>query len=516
MNIWKKCLTDASHALPDFNDDLLLKFRKRKISEIIDYLDILFKESVKLFDNKLKYVGYKVLSPDERIAYIKSNQILKKKIEIQKSTFNLLAFNFEFEGVIHPLHVHVPYMDRGAIWLGDTQYFPLFPIVERGGLHRTQKDVIIKVMRAPLTFKRSEYYTFVTNKNPTPYRCMVVTVKIHQRKKGRGGKKTDRTPLVLYHLVNLGFYKTMYYYGFKEDEIYITTEIEEENKEYSFIKLADDIYIKVKDTALQDRFKQRVIASFMMCLEEYPKFTYRDLIATHPIYFKTVLGKYTYPTNINAQLLYDNAEKHLETTKTLLDPPAQYQLASIGIIARDIYELLRIVFFEIDNWIVGYDPTNLYTKKIGALDQIMAPLVSSINTKQFGVINSKNEGLNQDVIKRFVTSASQGENWMMSNPMFRANPTMCNDNWLLSIGSKRFRSLENIENKQGGDNKGGRNMPVALLKAHPSQLIVESILALPPSSPIISGEINPFLTIDEDGNIEPNEKLVESIKHVFD
>ena len=68
---------------------------------------------------------------------------------------------------------------------------------------------------------------------------------------------------------------------------------------------------------------------------------------------------------------------------------------------------------------------------------------------------------------------------MMANAMFRANPVIYNDNTLLSVLTKRFRSLENTETKAAS---GGRNMPVALLKAHPSQLVIESILSLPPSS----------------------------------
>ena len=231
------------------------------------------------------------------------------------------------------------------------------------------------------------------------------------------------------------------------------------------------------------------------------------------MYYKTVLGKYTYPSNTNAQLLFDNARKHLETTDTLLDPPAQYQLSQIGIKVKDIYELLLVAFFNIDQWIVGYNPTNLYEKKIGALDQIMAPLVAIVNSKLFQIVNNRNEGLTQETVKRFTTSASQHESWLMGNSMFRANPTICNDNWLIAIGASKFRSLENTETKASPN--GGRNMPVALLKAHPSQLVVESILTLPPSNPIVGGNVNPMLRIDEDGNIiKPD--WADEIDHVFD
>ena len=508
--VLRNVLLGASDLLPDFNDDFLLHFREDSIKKIPDYLDVMFRESVKLFKGRLRYIGYQRLTPDERIKYICNNTILKKKIQIQKSSFEQLKFIFEFENVEYPLHISIPYLDHGAVILSDTQYFPMFAIVERGGLHRIQDGLIIKVMRAPLTFRRSEQFVFTTTDGKV-YREIVPTVKIHQGKRGRG-KKAGVTPIILYHLVELSFDKTMQYYGFQPGEISLVP-MTEPSDDWSYIEIRDDIYLKVHNSCFDDLFKRRVIASYLMCLTEYTRFGLRDLIATHPVYYKTVLGKYTYPSTTNAQLLYDNAEKHLETTATLLDPPAQYQLSTIGIQVNGIYELLREVFFNIDRWIVSYEPTNLFSKKIGSLSQLMAPLVSSINTKLFGVINAKNEGLTHDTVKRFVTTASQGENWMMANSVFRANPTICNDNSLLTVLTKRFRSLENTETKS---TTGGRNMPVALLKAHPSQLVVESILALPPSAPVVSGEINPMVQVDMDTGFFIVPDWYKEISHVFD
>lgn len=508
--VLRNVLLGASDLLPDFNDDFLLHFREDSIKKIPDYLDVMFRESVKLFKGRLRYIGYQRLTPDERIKYICNNTILKKKIQIQKSSFEQLKFIFEFESVEYPLHISIPYLDHGAVILSDTQYFPMFAIVERGGLHRIQDGLIIKVMRAPLTFRRSEQFVFTTTDGRV-YREIVPTVKIHQGKRGRG-KKAGVTPIILYHLVELSFEHTMQYYGFQPGEISLVP-MTERSDDYSYIEIRDDIYLKVHNSCFDDLFKRRVIASYLMCLTEYTRFGLRDLIATHPVYYKTVLGKYTYPSTTNAQLLYDNAEKHLETTATLLDPPAQYQLSTIGIQVNGIYELLREVFFNIDRWIVSYEPTNLFSKKIGSLSQLMAPLVSSINTKLFGVINAKNEGLTHDTVKRFVTTASQGENWMMANSVFRANPTICNDNSLLTVLTKRFRSLENTETKS---TTGGRNMPVALLKAHPSQLVVESILALPPSAPVVSGEINPMVQVDMDTGFFIVPDWYKEISHVFD
>ena len=508
--VLRNVLVGASDLLPDFNDEFLLKFRENSIKKIPDYLDQMFHETTKLFKGVLRYVGYERLTPDDRIKYIKENTILKKKIPIQKSSFEQLRFLFEFEGEQYPLHISVPYLEHGCVVLSDTQYFPMFAEVERGGLHRIQEGLIIKVMRAPLTFRRSEQFSFSTVEGKA-FREIVPTVKIHQGKRGRG-KRAGVTPNILNHHVEKSFDQTMAYYNFQPGEIQIVPKVELSD-EFYHVEIKEGIYLKVRQESLQDLYKRRVVTSYLMCLTEYTRFSLRDLVATHPVYYKTVLGKYTYPSTTNAQLLYDNAEKHLETTATLLDPPARYQLSTIGICVEGIYDLLREVFYNIDRWIVSYEPTNLFAKKIGSLSQLMAPLVSSINTKQFNVINAKNEGLTKDSVKRFVTTASQGENWMMANAMFRANPVIYNDNTLLSVLTKRFRSLENTETKAAS---GGRNMPVALLKAHPSQLVIESILSLPPSSPVVTGEINPMVQIDMETGFFIIPEWYPEIEHVFD
>ena len=510
---WRKLLKDGSDLLPDFNHYLLKDFREGKMNEIVGYLCSLFTESVRLFDGKLKFVGCEELSPDEHVEYIKVNPILKRKVEIQASTFSLYRFNFEFQREIYSIHIQVPYLDHGAVILSDTKYYPLFAEVDKGGLHITNNDIIVAVMRAKLSFRRDEQFTFVTDKGKH-YREYVVTAKIHQRKVSRT-KKNAVPPILLYNLVKMPFYECMAYYGFSEGEILIVPEVIQQEG-ISYIQVSDGIFLRVLDSVLDDKYKRRVIASYLMAISKYPDIkSIKDLTAKHSIHYKIILGKYTYPTNTNMTLLHDNAVKHLETTDVLLDPPARHQLKSIGIEAKDIYELLRVIFYNIDNWMVGYDPTDLYEKKLGSLEQIMAPLVTAINTRQFSVINNKkSEGLTPEVIKSFCAKSSQHSSWFSKTHMFRPSPHMCNDNTLLSIGCKRFRSLENIELKTTAPRKK-KNIPVVLLKAHPSHLIVESVLAMSSSSPIKTGEINPYLQIDKDGNIV-KPPLAEKIADIFD
>lgn len=514
--MWKNLLVQASDAMPDFNDYLLTKFRKEKISNIKVYLDTLFRESVKRFDGRLQYHGYTVLTPDEQLQYIRQNKILKKKVQILNSTFELVRYAYEFQNELQYIHVYVPFLQDNKILLGSTSYYPLFPEVESGGLHRTHTEIILKVLCAPILLSRNMTYSFTTSKGKF-FKETVNLVKIHQGRAGRS-KKSGRVPIILYHLVHHPFYETMRMYKFEDGEIDIVSTITED-PEYSYIKIKGNIFLKVADQALNDMYKRRVIASYLMCLEAWSHFIMRDLLSSSCEYYKSILGRLTYSNIVGSDedkaLMYiENANKHLKTTDVILDPPAQYQLSQIDIHVKDIYEFLYVAFYNMDSWMVDYSPTCLYDKKIGSLDSLLADLVSNINKKLFNIVNAKDEELTASTVKTYLNRASQFENWVGRNPAFRANPSFCNDNYAITIGFKRFRSLENIETA-GSSAKKGKSMVASLLKANPSHMVVESICALPPSSPIVSGEINPFLNIDSNGHIIPP-PWADTIKHVFD
>ena len=86
----------------------------------------------------------------------------------------------------------------------------------------------------------------------------------------------------------------------------------------------------------------------------------------------------------------------------------------------------------------------------------------------------------------------------------------------MSVGAKRFLSLDSIESQGRGSGKRKKTKtPPHLLKSHPSQLVVTSILDIPSSNPIATGSISPYLQIDEEGNIiKPD--YADEISHAFD
>lgn len=78
-----------------------------------------------------------------------------------------------------------------------------------------------------------------------------------------------------------------------------------------------------------------------------------------------------------------------------------------------------------------------------------------------------------------------------------SNSSLYNDNTLLSTLIKKVRL---VSTQERGSKKKTNLISAKEHQFHPSFLAIESALAISSSSPGISGDINPFAQIDENGN----------------
>ena len=74
--------------------------------------------------------------------------------------------------------------------------------------------------------------------------------------------------------------------------------------------------------------------------------------------------------------------------------------------------------------------------------------------------------------------------------------------------------LESVSSSSKAHKSSKSKTPPHLLRAHPSQLIITNVLDIPPSSPIQTGSLNPYASVDINGNIE-KPKYADEIKNVF-
>lgn len=502
--IQKLLIKHHSDKLPDFNDKLLLEYRANAISTLKNHISDMLRSSIQMLKGKLTYKGFSVLSPEEHIQYIKTNAILNRRYPLQWNTVEICKFLFEFESVEYPIYIPIPYLKNGAITIDGTNHYPLFSIVEKGGLHVLDNGVVIKLPSIPLAFNRN-IKTEIQTVEGAVYVSDMVTCKIHQKTKDK-----NLVPVILYHMTAFPLAEVLDRFGFRGDDFKLVREVEPSDNAVH-IDLGNDTFLRVRTKIFDNIHTRRFVAEYVSIIRQVSKFRFADL--PHQRFYTAVLGSYFTPAYKSVEEQYGNAINHLQSMDNVLDNASIYQLSHVDINVSNFYELLHAVHFNIDQWIVGYDPTNLYSKKVGSLAQLMAPLVSNINMKIYAIVND-NRPLTTARVKSFVAGASQ-LSWRVPQDCFRGNPTIYNDNWFCAIGVKKFRSLDNLENR--GFGRGGKKQTVSkrLLTAHPSQLVVESALSLPSSNPVIGGDINPFLLIDDDGNIiRPD--WANDIEHVFD
>jgi hypothetical protein len=508
--VWNQIVENVSKALPDFNDYLLRRFRDDKVKGMLEYLDIHFR-SMSLFKGALVYQGFHVLSPEERVAYLLSDRHFSKGVvQIQPNTSNMVRFDFVYEGSIMSFFTEMPYMMNHAITTDGTENYPLLAIMEKV-LHRVGSKVFIKVALAPLVFIRS-HQAVVRTTSGVVYKDFVPTTKIHWGRGGMTKRSANKTPILLYHLCEYGLLATLKLYKFIPGETLQLVEQDLHREGFVYFKVKDTIFIEVKESEMTDKFKRRVILSLMYIFAGYSKFTLDMLYYDTHGYFKLALGHYTYAVDKQA-LLYKNAEEHLLAVRNMMDPAASYAISMIGLTCTNVFELLEQAFYKIDEWLI-YRPTNLYDKRLGSLDHMLAGLIRHITSEQFKIMRNR-AGVNHTTIARFMRRAPT--RWI-GGSIFRPNPEACNDNWLLTIGAKRFRSLEAMETqgRNARSNKASVAMSADIKRAHPSNLVIESVLAIPSSSPIISGTINPYAEIDTDGNFKRPDDLAKLVEHVFD
>lgn len=529
-----KHIENVSKSLPKMNKDFILKHRYRVFEEIPKRVELILLEALEFLkqsDVEYKYNGYTILNPDEKIEIMsksgsnfpasltidKSKNNTKPLWEVHFNTIVLAKYSFVFNGNPVDIFVHIPFLRDHKSTYGGVSYYPDLPITEKC-LHINKKEnlLIIKVTRTPLKFWRiAPPLILDVEKKHKIYRDSIITARITKMKKNSKG-----IPIIIYHLIE-GFYPTLKRYGFAEDELILTERFDPDDKAYKYydlevnmngIKLENTIYLKVKLDAEDDIYKRRFISSFIYVLRSFNRpYRISDIIDPEAILWLLILGLNTYQ---NVELMHDDsivirfAKEVVLSNKTMLDSLTVRAFKSINIHTDDFNDFLYAVFRNFDQWYSEYNAADLYDKRISYIS-MYGNFEKQVNRTVYGIskrIKQKKEGY----FKSLMYTDGTKPTWLFnSTGIFQANPQIFNSH--LSMLFRRFISADSDES--GG--KIGKRVQTDFLYAHPSQLAVTSINTIPSSSPIISGSINPYIDIDEIGNIVVDPDIKEYVKKCF-
>lgn len=513
--MWKDAIEDFTNRLPVLNEDLLLRFRKEGMDSMVRVLDQTFRDSLSLFKGSVEYRGYRVLGPIEASAWRIRESVKKGKVSVAHNSRTLVEFMFRIDDLDYPMHIQLPFVEDGCVWLEGGRFFPLFTLIERM-VHVSvdEQRVDIKVDRLLMVFRKSKSFALKSEEDHI-LREVCITAKLHL---SRRASRSEICPLLLYHLVDYGM-EALKYYGFADGDLELTDKVRK-HQDFVHFKIGPG-YIRVRKSKLQTLSRKRVVIALSRILNGSPNW-FEEINQSQNMFLKFILGKFTAPTNMSRTppTMIKHAEDHLLVYRILLDAGSRITFNRAGWECESISDLLYIVHENMDEWLMR-EPRNLYTKKIAAMEVTLAPLIVKINKTQYESLDKRSKLVDPTSFRKHTRSVSSMQpRWFLEAETFRAEPDIVNSNWLMSIGLKEIRKLDNSgfntgKGKKGGQGKGTKT-PTHLLISHPSWLPILSLYALPSSKPVITGSVNSFLHVDEDGQFIVPQDLKEKIKHVFD
>lgn len=486
----------VTSVIPKFNDYLLRDYRKEQIDRIPDFMGMIFREAAKLFRGELKYCGYRTMTPKERLDYVKSDDFINGRIDIQQSEYSLMKFLFEFQGNQLEVPMYVPYLHENALIIGDTRFYMHLAIIERM-IYHVQDGIIIKVMRSPLQFWRNRREMYESTDGEQFYDA-VITVRAHYRRKA--SKNSTVTPLILYLLATYEFNEVMNILNVPGGAISFVDSVpvgrDPKTDKYIYFQ-CNSIYMKVDYEAVfgdkQYNLLRRVVASLICVLKMNKRVNLNTVYNT--THYEMILGFILYPNADNELIAIDHAKSHLSSLATYLDDYTKAGLAAMQIYCNNIYDLFVNVFIMIDEWCNWYSINDLFTKRIGGIDLLLIEVVKLIFNRFYDT-QRKNKEIRLEAVKKMLKlPVNCIPRQCVKVQSIHSNNAMYNDNDLLCILIKKIRQ----STAQSGG-RGGTSINDKEYRFHPSNAVVECLLAISLTQPGASGDINPYLKIDTSGN----------------
>lgn len=490
MNVWDEIIDAVKAEMPRFNDYLLTGYRDEQINRFPVFMHGVFQEAVKLFGGALKYHGYSVVSPEKRVQYEAGSGLVKGRVNIQRNELLLYEFKFEFEGKFTDVYLYLPYVYEDAIVINDTRFYIRLSIIERM-IYRITNGVIVKVMRSPLQFWRSDKFSYVAT-DGRAFCDTLITTKVHYKKEKSSSKKL-KTPLMLYLLAQYPLEHVLrVIFGVPVDSLAFVDYDDTEDQRFIYFKCKDNVYLRADSEMLtQDIAFRRLVASILYILKASKRYTISDIY--NKTFYKIFLGKNLYGSSITDALAASHADSHLSSLSTYLDQFTKYELSLMQIHCNDIFDLFVSVFVNIDSWLINYSPNDLFEKRLGGADLVLINMVKAIFTRFYDTLK-KNKVITERNIASMLKMDPMRIKDIYKLPSKQPNASMYNDNMLVSVLVKKYRDPQDNNSKHNTNLISAREH-----QFHPSFAAIESVLGISGSSPGVAGDINPYAVIDNIG-----------------
>lgn len=214
--------------IPKFNKEIVEGLCFHRLKKAHEYISDFIKYSVEdKTSTHLKYIGYKILTPEEEIKFLFAggNKSAKKVYDIAESYIYMAEYKFRYadEDKDRSFLVYLPYVEKGNIIMLSGSKFLVMPLLSDQVISVGDKVLFINILTAKYNFDRVSYVIKVNKK------FMSVNVIITELYKNPGRKKEPTTKAYItvmhYLLANYGFdYVANSILGFIPRVVYDVTE----------------------------------------------------------------------------------------------------------------------------------------------------------------------------------------------------------------------------------------------------------------------------------------------------
>ena len=521
----KEVIDDIDRKLPQFNDKLLLDYNKNLINGCRDYVDKVFAHAVEYINDTIEdarqnssinsygmsidtfveqpttvvtYKGSKVLGPVEQVKYETNKGLGKEKISIERDERMLVECAFEINGEPYTTELYLPYWINNGLIMNGKIYAVKHVLCDKIVRLATGDGIIMRVMRSPLHFWRNEEIVLkdIHGKETS---VKYITCKAHYKTNTK--KKYQRTPLVLYILATYGLTEGINKFV-PSGCVTVCQTADMDDEDHLYFQAIPGIYVKCETDAFASTVCKRVVASliyiFRIAAKDITGYGDKkfDSLSNKDLYI-ALIGRIIYGEKYSLPQAYGHGESHLRSLNTYIDAASSAEFKrDYNITIRNIFELFIFVFFNIDTYLAGYSPNDLFEKKLGNVDKLLRDCITSnLFNKIYRV--SRGKELKPKNIADALRIKPTSINDIYKDESIATGTEAYNDDMLFNqLCHKLLQSRSAKGSKKGGDSNTINH------KEHqfsPSFVAIESILSISTSNPGVAGDINPFAQIDEDG-----------------
>lgn len=506
MQPFVRILKQLESKMPRYNEFLLRGFMAEQLAGAADFVDVMFREAVKLFGGRINYRGYKTMEPERRAEYELN---ARSGCRITQSDLILIEYVFEYAGREYPIPLYIPYLRNDVVLIEDTTYVLQRSIKEQA-FSRISHGITMKVIRQPIPFYHNKTYRLESLSDEWSSNELVPTTTIYNRKRSNKQRFPSET-VIHYLLCKFGFLGTIAMFGLTAEDCGFTTEIGYDVDVFRYFaakktesksvkkKLPLDLYFKIRKDKLQDPIIVKLVASILYTLTGFQKHTVEHLYETSGTLFRVLLGKIIFSNVTNEQQNKQKIDTHISSVDTYLDPITQARLHSYGIRVDDIYGLLKYVFCEI-NQLERVAHTNLYESRVDYLEELLVETIGrSVYSSWYEAVRRLGgpdidpRKLNDKEIQRILKIRDDLITRLYDSKIVQKSPPAYGDNALVGHLIPKMR--------QSSQSKSGKVIGSPDHQFDPSILVVESVIAFSKTNPGAAGSINPYLQITPTGGV---------------